>query len=117
MTVAASVPRVDATHYTYRVRWHAPDGQHLATVAEFPGLSCLEDSPGEALEGLIGVVEAVLDDMASSNEEVPVPLSDRKFSGKFQVRIPEDLHRSLAIAAAEQGISINRLASDRLARG
>ncbi len=29
----------DATHYTYRVSWSAEDGEHVATVAEFPSLS------------------------------------------------------------------------------
>ena len=31
----------DATHYTYRVAWSAEDGEHVATVAEFPSLSWL----------------------------------------------------------------------------
>jgi predicted HicB family RNase H-like nuclease len=31
------------------------------------------------------------------------------------VRIPQSLHRSLALEAAEQGISLNRLASAKLA--
>jgi hypothetical protein len=26
----------DATHYTYRVAWSVEDGEHVATVAEFP---------------------------------------------------------------------------------
>jgi hypothetical protein len=29
----------DATHYTYRVTWSAEDGEHVATVAQFPSLS------------------------------------------------------------------------------
>ena len=31
----------DATHYTYRVAWSVEDGEHVATVAEFPSLSWL----------------------------------------------------------------------------
>jgi predicted HicB family RNase H-like nuclease len=31
----------DATHYTYRVAWSVEDGEHIATVAEFPSLSWL----------------------------------------------------------------------------
>jgi len=37
-----------------------------------------------------------------------------EYSGKFQVRPPEQ-HRNLAIQAAEQGVSINRLVSAKLA--
>ncbi|MGJ7459073.1 toxin-antitoxin system HicB family antitoxin [Halomonas sp. RA08-2] len=34
--------------------------------------------------------------------------------GRFNVRIPPDKHRELAIKAAEQNICLNRLISDRL---
>src|SRR6266481_5844564 len=35
----------DATHYTYRVAWSVEDGEHVATVAEFPSLSWLAPTP------------------------------------------------------------------------
>jgi predicted HicB family RNase H-like nuclease len=47
---------------------------------------------------------------------VPEPIAVKRYSGKFMVRIPPDLHRRLAIEAAESGVSLNRLASDRLSR-
>jgi predicted HicB family RNase H-like nuclease len=43
------------------------------------------------------------------------PISGRSYSGKFIVRIPPEVHRALAIKAAEQGISLNRFISARLA--
>jgi len=36
-------------------------------------------------------------------------------SGEFRVRIPPLVHRNLALMAAEQGVSLNRLASAKLA--
>jgi hypothetical protein len=50
----------DATHYTYRVAWSVEDGEHVATVAEFPSLSWLAPTPVEALAGLADVVRDVL---------------------------------------------------------
>ena len=50
----------DATHYTYRVAWSIEDGEHVATVAEFPSLSWLAPTPVEALAGLANVVRDVL---------------------------------------------------------
>lgn len=41
-------------------------------------------------------------------------IADREFSGKFMIRIPPELHRQLAIDAAEQHVSLNRLVSSRL---
>ena len=106
----------DATHYTYRVTWSAEDGEHVATVAEFPSLSWLAPTPVEALAGLAAVVRDVLADMAASGEPVPEPLSEHTYSGRFVVRVPAEVHRRLAREAAEQHVSLNRLVSDRLAR-
>jgi predicted HicB family RNase H-like nuclease len=47
---------------------------------------------------------------------VPEPIALRHYSGKFTVRIPPDLHRRLALEAAESGISLNRLASAKLSQ-
>jgi len=40
---------------------------------------------------------------------------DPRVNSKFQVRVPEEVHRRLAIRAAEQGVSLNALAAARLA--
>jgi predicted RNase H-like HicB family nuclease len=106
----------DPTHYTYRVVWSVEDGEHVATVAEFPSLSWLAPTPVEALAGLADVVRDVLADLAESGELIPEPLSERTYSGKFMVRVPAELHRRLVREAAEQRVSLNRLVSDRLAR-
>jgi hypothetical protein len=106
----------DAAHYTYRVTWSAEDGEHVATVAEFPSLSWLAPTPVEALTGLADLVRDVLADLAASGETAPEPLSERSYSGRFVVRVPAEVHRRLAREAAEQHVSLNRLVSDRLAR-
>jgi predicted HicB family RNase H-like nuclease len=61
-------------------------------------------------------VAQVVTDLKASGEPVPEPLSIRQYSGKFMLRIPPELHRRLAIEAAEDGISLNRLASNKLSR-
>ena len=54
--------------------------------------------------------------MVVNSEDIPNPISVRQYSGKFLVRIPPDLHRRLALEAAEAGVSLNRLASTKLAQ-
>ena len=44
-----------------------------------------------------------------------MPMADRTYSGKFIVRVLPESHRALAIQAAEQGVSLNRLVNARLA--
>ena len=106
---------MSADHYTYRVTWSVEDQEHLGLCTEFPSLSWLAATPEEALSGIRILVKEVITDLQANNESVPEPLAERKYSGEFRVRIPPELHRQLAIAAAEQGVSLNRLASAKLA--
>ena len=62
------------------------------------------------------VVAESVADLISEGEAPPEALAERRYSGEFRVRIPPEVHRSLALQAAEQGVSLNRLASARLAR-
>jgi predicted HicB family RNase H-like nuclease len=41
--------------------------------------------------------------MSEEGEDIPQPLAERSYSGKFNVRVGESLHRQLAISAAEEG--------------
>ena len=100
--------------YTYRVTWSAEDEEHVGLCAEFPSLSWLASTPEDALAGIRKVVTEAVHDLESSGEPVPEPLAVRRYSGEFRVRIPPAVHRSLALEAAEQGISLNRLASAKL---
>ena len=64
--------------------------------------------------GIRKVVHDVVADMLSNGEPIPDPISTKKFSGKFMVRVPPDVHRQLAMEAAEAGVSLNRIASTKL---
>ena len=102
--------------YTYRVTWSEEDHEYVGLCAEFPSLSWLDANPEKALAGIRKMVRECLKDMAKNSEPLPEPLSTRKFSGKFMVRVPPETHRMLAIQAAESGVSLNRLVSSKLAR-
>lgn len=101
--------------YTYRVTWSEEDREYVGLCAEFPSLSWLEATPEAALSGIRALVGEVVLDLKRGQEPIPEPLSTRAFSGKFIVRIPPEVHRSLAIQAAESGVSLNRLVSSKLA--
>jgi len=100
--------------YTYRVTWSEEDEEYVGLCVEYPSLSWLAPTPQEVLEGIRQVVADVVADMEANEETVPEPIALRHYSGKFTVRIPPDLHRRLALEAAESGISLNRLASAKL---
>ena len=102
-------------HYTYRVTWSPEDGEYVGLCAEFPSLSWLAESPEAALAGVRNVIAESVAELVSEGEAPPEALAERRYSGEFRVRIPPEVHRSLALQAAEQGVSLNRLASARLA--
>ncbi len=104
-----------ADHYTYRVTWSAEDEEYVGLCAEFPSLSWLAPTQEDAFSGIRLLVSDCVADMKANNETVPEPMADRAYSGKFMVRVPPETHRALAIRAAEEGVSLNRLVSARLA--
>lgn len=103
-------------HYTYRVIWSEEDQEYVGLCTEFPSLSWLAETQEEALQGIRQLVADVIEDLAASEEDIPEPFSTRKFSGKFIVRVPPELHRRIAEEAAEEGVSLNRLVTLRLAK-
>ena len=46
--------------------------------------------------------------------EVPKPLEENNYSGKFVLRIPKTLHKKLALAAEKEGVSFNQYALYKL---
>jgi len=100
--------------YTYRITWSDDDQEYVGFCAEFPSLSWLAKRPEAALQGIRDIVEEAVGDMQRSGETPPAPISSRLYSGKFIVRIPPEVHRALAIKAAEERISLNRLVSAKL---
>jgi predicted HicB family RNase H-like nuclease len=107
---------VDTAHYTYRVTWSAEDGEFVATCLEFPSLAWLAGTQARALSGIRRLIDEVVADLVDTGETVPLPLAERQYSGRFNIRISPDLHRELALKAADRRMSLNRYLSDKLAR-
>jgi predicted HicB family RNase H-like nuclease len=86
----------------------------VGLCVEFPSLSWLAETPEDALAGIRRLTRDVVRDMKAAGEPIPAALAEKRYSGEFRVRIPPVIHRSLALQAAEQGVSLNRLASAKL---
>jgi predicted HicB family RNase H-like nuclease len=102
--------------YSYRVVWSEDDREYVGLCTEFPSLSWLGKTPESALKGIREVVDSVIKDMKRTGEEIPQPISGKRYSGKFMVRVPPEVHRNLAIQAAEAGISLNRIVGAKLSQ-
>ena len=100
--------------YTYRVTWSEEDQEYVGLCVEFPSISWLDKSQEKTLVGIRKLVTNTVTDLKRSGEPVPQPISARPYSGKFVVRVPPEVHRALALRAAEAGVSVNRLVSSKL---
>jgi predicted HicB family RNase H-like nuclease len=106
---------VSELHYTYRVEWSPEDGEWVGLVAEFPSLSWLAADEVDAMRGVRDLVDEVVADMRETGETPAEPLAERRYSGKVFLRTSPELHRRLTIEAAEQGVSVNQWALQKLA--
>ncbi len=102
--------------YAYRVLWSEDDQEYIGLCSEFSSLSWLESTQEKALKGIQKLVNECISDLNENGEEVPTPIAVKDYSGKFMVRVPPEIHRQLAVQAAESGASLNRIASATLAR-
>ncbi len=101
--------------YTYREEWSEEDGVYIARCLEFPSLLAHGESPESALSELRGVVASVVEDMTQTGESLPEPFGSKVYSGKLVLRLPKELHRGVAIRAAEEGVSLNQYLISKLA--
>jgi predicted RNase H-like HicB family nuclease len=111
-TKKEGLPKVE--QYLYSVGWSEEDEAFVARVAEFPSLAAHGETQEEALKEIKDVVGFVLKDLTESNESIPEPFGKRSFSGKLVLRMPEYMHRQLALEAMQQGISLNQLLNLKL---
>ncbi|PKL77057.1 MAG: toxin-antitoxin system HicB family antitoxin [Candidatus Melainabacteria bacterium HGW-Melainabacteria-1] len=109
------IAKPQADHYLFSVGWSAEDQAFIARVAEFPSLATHGDTQELALGELKQVLMTVLEDLMDSGEPIPVPLGDRTYSGRLNLRMSNYLHRQLAIEAAQQGVSLNQVINLKLA--
>ena len=89
----------------------------FATVDELPG--CMSDGKTveEAYKNIHEAMNLHISEMINENMKIPIPSVSEKeeYSGKFVVRIPKTLHKSLALKAQKEGVSLNQYALFKLA--
>lgn len=94
-----------------------PDGGYVAVFPDLPG--CL--TQGETLEEAVAMAEDArvgwIETEYELGHDIPLPSYPEEYSGKFNVRIPKSLHRTLSKAAEREGVSLNQYVATLLARG
>ena len=90
------------------------DAAWIASVPDLPGCNSFGDTVTDAVDNVTKMKNLWLEGQFNSKQSIPVPTDEDDFSGKFVLRIPKTLHRSLAYQARRQGVSLNHYASHLL---
>jgi predicted HicB family RNase H-like nuclease len=101
--------------YTYRAEWSSEHGEYVVRCIELPWLSQWAPTLQEATAAIERAVDELLAEREAAGEDVPRPLTERQYSGKFVVRTSPSLHARLAIEATEQNVSMNQWVVQKLA--
>jgi predicted RNase H-like HicB family nuclease len=106
-----------AFEYQVNISFDVKDQIYVARVPELENCHSHGNSPEEALKNANEAIELWLQVAREESIEIPEPMSRKKFSGKFIVRTPEDLHATLAQEALRRGQSMNELTVELIRKG
>jgi antitoxin HicB len=105
-----------ALHYPFNAVAD-PNGGYVVLFPDLPG--CMTQV--ESLDQLPSMAEDArrlwIETEHEAGKDIPLPSYPEEYSGKFNVRLPKSLHRSLVEAATQEGVSLNQYVSTLLARG
>ena len=87
---------------------------YLATVKEFDGCMSHGNTYVEAFENIQEAMEGWIETKLENGFQVPGPVDESQYSGKFVLRLPKSLHARLAAEAEKEGVSLNQYALYRL---
>ena len=93
------------------------EGGFVACVIELPGCISQGETEAEVLEMIKDAKAAWIDIALQDNEEIPEPVNEEDYSGKFNIRIPRSLHMDLALTAKKEDVSLNQLTTYLLSSG
>jgi len=101
--------------YAIVVAYSDEDEGYIATVPELPGCSAFGDMEEEAIKEIKIAVSLWFSAAKKAKRPIPEPIVEKKFKGRFPLRIPEDIRRRLELEAKRQGVSLNQLILHRIA--
>ena len=89
---------------------------YYARVLELDGCQSTGETFEEAYNNVKEAMKGWIETKLEAGFEIPIPMRNDNFSGKFIVRIPKSLHYRLSIEAEQEGVSLNQYALYKLSR-
>ena len=83
------------------------DQCYVGSISGWIGKCCHGDNEEKVYHELCQILEEWIEIYKEDNRPLPLNISTKKYSGKFQLRIDSDLHKALAIRAMQANESLN----------
>jgi len=100
--------------YIKLVEWSEEDQCYIGSSPGFIGSCCHGDDETKVYKELCKIVEEWVDIHQQDDLPLPESFADKTFSGKFVIRVGQDLHKALVIKASKSGDSLNNYCTNRL---
>ncbi len=102
--------------YVINIFWSEEDQCYIAEVPELEGCMTHGKSAFEAAKNAEAAIASWIVVAKKLKHPIPEPVSTHKVSGKFNVRLPKEIHKSLIVKAAQQGVSLNQMVTTLLSK-
>jgi predicted HicB family RNase H-like nuclease len=100
--------------YLKIVEWSDEDNCYIGSVPGFLGPCCHGDDEQKVYKQLCQILDEWIE--IHEKDQIPLPegMADKKFSGKFVLRVNKELHKLLSIRALQSNLSLNQLCENIL---
>ena len=90
------------------VEWSDEDRCYVGSAPPLIGQCCHGKTEAAVLAQLQAIVVEWAESLIADGKPLPPGSANRKFSGKFDVRMSPEIHRKIALKAMAHGDSLNR---------
>lgn len=90
-------------------------GGFFVSVPLLPGCMSDGDTLEEAYSNIVEAKKEWFSSMIERKMEIPEPTDKEEYSGKFMVRLPKSLHKTLVQLSKREGVSLNQYVTNSLA--
>ncbi len=92
--------------YLKLVEWSEEDNCYIGSIPGWIGQCCHGDEEEKVYHELCKILDEWIE--IYNNEESPLPPpTNKKYSGKFQLRLGSELHKAISLRAMQTGDSLN----------
>ena len=108
--------KITAKDYVKLIEWSEQDRCFIGSAPPLIGPCCHGADEQQVFRQLVRIVDEWIAIHEQDGRTLPPPSANKKYSGKFVLRLDPQLHRLLALKAMQSGDSLNSYATKALAR-